>query len=431
MIQLITSTGFGDSGSSAITDILREYDCIDTKRSEWECTFLHEADGLADLEDSIREGHRLKVDLAATRFLELAKNLSKQIDYKALFNGKFFEISKEFIDSLFSMKWNGGWHRRDNEKQSYSFAERRRIACAEGFYNAKSSKFCLYENYGWHPTYRYYNEMRYETDIEHFYKCAKTYTSRLLEVMNCQKNLLCIDQLLPPTNIEKYLRYFEVEPKIFVVDKDPRDLYITNQIFNASRYIPSADIDVFIKWYRATRSKSRENWNLQNVCSLKLDELCNDYDNQIAKIEVFLGLSHVSHSKAFTYFEPEKSQTNTQLYRRYTNYSAEVAKIEKELEEFLYIDCVNPCEKPIAHKNPQIEIVKQCDEIQDGKRIKSIKDKLISAYCGTSFCVQIKRFSFRKSIKSKCAGLVKLGIGLVLLVPEFVCNTFAILESRK
>lgn len=422
MIQLITSTGFGDSGSSAVTDILREYDCIETKCSEWECTFLHEGDGLADLEDSIREGHRLKVDLAAARFLELAKKLSEQADYKALFKRMFYKISKEFIDSLFEMKWNGGWHRRDPEKNSYSFVEKRRIACAEGFYNAKSSKFTLYENYGWHPTYRYYNEMRYETDIEHFLKCAKTYTSRLVEAMNCQKNLLCIDQLLPPTSIEKYLRYFEIAPKVFVVDKDPRDLYITNQIFNASRYIPSADIDVFIKWYRATRSKSRENWNLQNVCSLKLDELCSDYDNQIAKIEAFLGLPKGAHTKKLSYFEPEKSRTNTQIYRRYTNYSAEISKIEKELEEFLYTDCVIPCEKPFEHENPQIEIVKQCDEIQKGKKLRSIGDRFISAFYGTKFCVQMNRFSLRKTFKSKCFGLVKLGIGFFLLVPEFLVN---------
>ncbi len=422
MIQLITSTGFGDSGSSAITDILREYDCIDTKSSEWECTFLHEADGLADLEDSIREGHRLKIDLAAARFLELSKVLSKQADYKALFNGKFYEISKEFIDSLFGVKWNGGWHRRDSEKNSYSFVEKMRIACAEGFYNAKSSKFTLYENYGWHPTYRYYNEMRYETDIEHFFKCAKTYTSRLVEAMNCQKNLLCIDQLLPPTSIEKYLRYFEIAPKVFVVDKDPRDLYITNQLFNASRYIPSADVDVFIKWYRKTRSKSRENRKEQNICFLKLDELCNDYENQLTKIEAFLGLPKGSHTKNLSYFEPEKSRTNTQIYRRYTNYSAEISKIEKELEEFLYTDCVIPCEKPFEHENPQIEIVKQCDEIQKGKKLRSIGDRFISAFYGTKFCVQMKRFSLRKTFKSKCIGLVKLGIGFILLVPEFFVN---------
>lgn len=422
MIQIITSTGFGDSGSSAVTDILREYGCIDTKSSEWECTFLHEADGLADLESAISEGHRLKVDFASARFLELSKMLSRQSDYKALFGGKFYEISREFIDLLFAMKWNGGWHRRDNEKNAYSFAEKRRIACAEGFYNAKSSKFCLYENYGWCPTYRYYNEMRYNADIEHFYKCAKNYTKRLVEAMNCQKNLLCIDQLLPPISIEKYLKYFENEPKVFIVDKDPRDLYITNQIFTASRYIPSADVDVFIKWYRATRTKSRENWIFPNVLSLKLDDLCNDYDNQIARIETFLGLPKGSHSKPFSYFEPEKSRTNTQLYRRYTNYSSEVSRIEKELEEFLYTGHIVPCERLEEHENPLIEIVKQCDEIQNGKKFLSICDKFVSAFFGTRFCVQIKCFPLRKTIKSKCVGLVKLGIGFVLLIPEFCAN---------
>ena len=420
MIQLFTSTGFGSSGSSAVTDILREYACIDTKSSEFECTFLHEPDGLADLDDAIREGHRLKVDLAATRFLERAKALSRQSDYRTLFGGKFYEISSDFIESLFPIKWHGWWHGRDDEKKAFPFIKRRHIACAKGFYDSRRGEFCLYETYGWHPSYRHYSEMRYGNDTGHFFSCAKLYTERLIEAIGSEKNMLCVDQLLPAMSIRKYLSYFETEPKVFVVDRDPRDIYIANQIFTADRYMPTADINVFIEWYRATRKKSCEDWQLENVCPLKLDDLCNDYDNQIAKIESFLGLPESSHTRPFACFIPEKSKTNTQLYRRYTNYSAEVARIEKELKEFLYTGCVIPCGNPQRHGNPLIEIVSQCDEIQDGKRF--YKGKLIAVFFSTYFCKQIRIFPSRKTFVSKCIGIIRLWAGIVLFVPEFLLN---------
>ena len=106
-MQLITSTGFGDSGSSAVTDLLSEYDCIKNFGSEWECTILHAPDGLADLEAAILEGHRLKVDFAVTRFLELSKRLSNNEFYKNVFRNKFYDYSLEFIHSFFDINWNG------------------------------------------------------------------------------------------------------------------------------------------------------------------------------------------------------------------------------------------------------------------------------------------------------------------------------------
>lgn len=107
MSRFVTSTGYGHSGSSSVTDILREFDCIDCRGSNEEFTFLHETDGLGSLEDAVREGHRLKVDMAMERFLELSCALSKQKEYQKVFGGKFFPIAQRFIDSLSDISWRG------------------------------------------------------------------------------------------------------------------------------------------------------------------------------------------------------------------------------------------------------------------------------------------------------------------------------------
>ena len=114
-MQVITSTGFGDSGSSAITDLLSEYDGIKSYGSEWECTFLHCPDGLADLENAIQEGHRLKVDYAINRFLKLSKILSEQENYKKAFKGKFWELSLKFVNDISEIVWNGMYEERLND----------------------------------------------------------------------------------------------------------------------------------------------------------------------------------------------------------------------------------------------------------------------------------------------------------------------------
>ena len=39
------------------------------------------------------------------------------------------------------------------------------------------------------------------------------------------KPYLMVDQIVPPSNIQRFVRYFK-DIKVIVVDRDPRDLYI-------------------------------------------------------------------------------------------------------------------------------------------------------------------------------------------------------------
>ena len=79
---VLTCTGYGGTGSSAATNILEEFSSVFSFGNKFECTLIHEADGIRDLEKALDEGHRLKVDLACKRFLDLMKNLSKDNLYK-------------------------------------------------------------------------------------------------------------------------------------------------------------------------------------------------------------------------------------------------------------------------------------------------------------------------------------------------------------
>ena len=126
---ILTSTGYGDSGSSAGTNILEEFSSVTSFGNKFECTFIHEADGIYDLENAINEGHRLKTDLAVKRFLSLAKTLNEDADYQKYFNGQFYKQTEKYIDSITTCKWNGWWHRAFEAKKM-TFPEKQRIRFA-------------------------------------------------------------------------------------------------------------------------------------------------------------------------------------------------------------------------------------------------------------------------------------------------------------
>ena len=53
MKKIIVPTGYMGSGSSAVTDLLKEYPVLNTKNSDFEFVFLHAPNGVFDLENKL------------------------------------------------------------------------------------------------------------------------------------------------------------------------------------------------------------------------------------------------------------------------------------------------------------------------------------------------------------------------------------------
>ena len=69
---------------------------------------------------------------------------------------------------------------------------------------------------------------------------------------------------------------------------------------------------------------------------VRFEDLIYDYEASLIKIKNFLNLQDSEHTKKGQIFIPEKSQTNTQIFRKYPKYLKDIEKIEKELPEFCY-----------------------------------------------------------------------------------------------
>ena len=78
------------------------------------------------------------------------------------------------------------------------------------------------------------------------------------------------------------------------------------------------------------------NKDIENILHLQFEELIYNYEESLTKIKRFLSLGDTEHIKKGEIFIPEKSKTNTQLFRKYPKYAKDIEKIEKELSEFCY-----------------------------------------------------------------------------------------------
>ncbi len=341
-MKIISCAGFGGTGSSIVTDFFREFSNVySVGGNGLEFFLLHEPDGIKDLENALVEGHRFKVDFAIKRFKKLIENLNYHNpsgpNYKEFFNGKFLKITNEYLDSLGIIEWQEGfWHRifEGNENKVYRFIKNLR------FQKHVKKYYSLYEPDDWKPMYTGYATQYYcNITREDFILKTKTYLIKLFSEIKTDAEYLLFDQLFPPAATE-YMDYFD-NAKAIVVERDPRDLYFANKVFWGLGFIPFKDIDTFIGWFKNTRNTIKES---ENVCLVKFEDFLYETEKTTKKIINFIGIDQKNHNKTNTFFFPEKSITNTQLYRKYVLENTSIQNrmlsninmIETNLKEYLY-----------------------------------------------------------------------------------------------
>lgn len=330
MKKIITCTGYHGTGSSLVTDYLKEFEKIDSL-GDFEFRFIQDPNGIADLEDRLlKNNSRLNSDRAIYEYLKLIKILNSNYTnkfweksfYKKVFNNKFLEYSEKYIDNLIDMKWNGYWH--DIEFRNFTLKNR-----------IKNFMIRLI-------SYKYKNinkiknqKMYYSYPIESFYKETKKYLDKLFSEIS-KSDILALDQLVPCCNTERYLNYFE-DIKVIIVDRDPRDLYILNKEIWKEDIIPCENVEDFIKHFKLLRKHQRyEKENQDKILRIKFEDTIYFYERTMEKIKVFLQIDELKHSYPKKYFNPKKSIYNTQLFRKYLNYQNDIEKIERELSEYCY-----------------------------------------------------------------------------------------------
>ncbi len=329
MKKLISCASYYGSGSSAITDLIGEYEGVKSL-TEYEFRFIHDIDGIMDLEYHLvinpnrhNSGHALK------RFLKLSEfNSGTWFDkrYERFFDGQYKKITQEYIESLTDLKYPGYWY-MDLYERGKCFYYRKSI---EG----KIAKILHLD--------RLYNKMPYEFTYcslpteEKFINLTQKYIADLIKVANKEDyDYLMMDQLTPSSNVNRCLRYFKNDICTFIVDRDPRDIFVANRMIWKGSIVPS-EVDKFCKWFQFTRGcAGGQKLDDQKVMKIQFEDLIYCYTKKVREIEDFIGLKSSNHINPFVGFNPRRSVINTWMFKNYPNQD-EIHYIEDHLASYLF-----------------------------------------------------------------------------------------------
>ena len=331
-IRFISCASYYGSGSSAVTDYVSEFNSVYSFTNE-EFRFVQDPDGVSDLEYNLVEnfnrhnsGHALKrfkklVDFQTGNFLFKR--------YEKFFHGNWKKYSYEYIKNLTDFTYQGWWQYDLLDKGPLFYLKKRLLN--------KILHLTIWRN----QPERCLNSMKGEITYcshpteEKFLNCTKQYISQLFSSVCKGSNIVMVDQIVPPTNLKRVLRYFD-DIQVVIVDRDPRDIYVLEKYVWQDGIIPS-DVETFCKWFKYTRShrKDEQNDSLK-VKFVQFEDMVYKYEETTSALAKWLRLNTENHVNSKQIFNPAISVKNTQTWKRYPCNVKEIEYIEIELEEYLY-----------------------------------------------------------------------------------------------
>ena len=332
-MRVITCASYYGTGSSAITDLFSECRSV-FSFGDYEYRFLQEPDGISDLEYNVVENnHRHNTSDSIKRFLKYMDN-NKKFGYGGydIFGSNYELLVNKYVSDITELITFSWWNKDRIDKgrlfclidRVYSFVRR---MYSGGLRTEK--KFSLLQNH----------ELGYFTAIEEqeFIEKTQLFVEELLDsAMPDKRDFVMVDQMVPPTNIDRYVRYFK-DVRVIVVDRDPRDLYLLEKLYWQWGVIPVHKVSDFVKWFEITRKHSDGSQDYSDcILRLKFEDLVYKYDETKERLFAFVGLNGNDHIDKKKYFNPSISIKNTNLFSRHPGYNNDIRYIEEHLEKYIY-----------------------------------------------------------------------------------------------
>lgn len=333
-MRFISCASYYGTGSSAITDYVSEFKNVFSFTNE-EFRFIQDPDGISDLEFNLVEcfnrhnsGHSLK------RYKRLVDFYNGNLfgkKYRTFFGDNWEKISYQYIDNLTDFTFPGWWQYDLYDKGEWFYFRKRILN--------KIMHLTLWRNKPERTLNTMKNEITYASHPteQKFLKCTREYIQNLFEsVIPPSYDTMMVDQLLPPMNLQRYLRYFNNNIQVVIVDRDPRDLFILDKYIWKDGVIPQ-EVETFCKWYRYTRNhRKTENLNTNQIKFVRFEDLVYKYDETMPTIRTWLKLKEEDHKMKKKLFNPKVSIKNTQTWTKYPEAEEEIEFIENNLSEYLY-----------------------------------------------------------------------------------------------
>lgn len=340
-MKLITTASYYGTGSSAVTDLLSEYSNVKALNSNFECRFAYDMFGLSDLEYYLVDNHhRHNSSTAINMFMRLMGiyGLDRKIrleSYDSYFGDSFAKAVDDYIKRLAPFSYKGGSHVDIYMKSDTSIM----------VLKLKDRLYHLFHRFNLtidDTTWASKGITPYEREI-HKSKCFISYprtdfinatqefTSALFDgACENDTDYLMVDQLVPPSNTTRYLRYFK-DLYVICVDRDPRDVYYNEKKYWKGGIVPE-EAKLFVEWYKATRShKKYEIDDPKRILRINFEDLVFTYEDSVKMIEELLGIDCSKHVNAKLSFNPEISVNNIGKWKNDKEEFDNISYIEEHL----------------------------------------------------------------------------------------------------
>lgn len=325
--MIIGICGYGYTGSGAAINLLEEYEDVQKFGGGRvnEFTLTYEPDGLMDLEHQLMRTpiKHLNGDMAILRFQRCAGFMKRRMNRAT--NNKFSDLTDSYINSLIQSEYKC---RRLSDHKVNAFDMYFEKACT--IMQTKLEKIFKCSVHLLRENNRYIS-----VQPENFSEKTRDYiTSVIYSGVNDRNKPILIDQPFPPNNPADVFDYYE-DPYAIVVDRDPRDVYITVKYMamSSGRFIPHDSVKDFAEYYKRVRTDSGINDN-SKVLRVRFEDMIYEYDRTVRQIEDFLSLHE--HTGKRKKFDPNVSIRNTQLKDIFNKCSDDIKYIEEHLKEYLY-----------------------------------------------------------------------------------------------
>lgn len=345
----IAVVGFFGSGSSAITDLLKEYSgCsialnTDERGIErpYEHKLLYTRGGI--FETSFLLSHLNSAYTSDIYINSFRVNMQKMYRYNFVSFGSYEKVlGKSFLNSIDkfcsdvgAVKLQSGISRTEHKK-SVRFSPIMALLQigAKIVYKKPIYKLGKKNIMDKNP---YYFAMPEQQVVQ---EASRDFIKRYFDM--CRGNyegILIFDQLIHAQHTSIVDYFFDDDFKAIIIRRDPRDLYcLSKYVWSKPPHGFSAplpvDIDEFCSFWKKTTNYDMRDTN--KVLNIAFEDLIYKYDETRKKIELFLELTDHNHIAPLTYFDPNKSIRNTQIFERSEEMKEEGKRIAELLPDLLY-----------------------------------------------------------------------------------------------
>jgi len=328
--KLVSVGGLGWSGSSAVIDLLAEYESatisfagiaedpkMQIEPTVPEFDLARAAGGLFGLERAFQTHSFFVRDAALRLFCEVAERT--YLGCRSFFGEEFVELTTIFLNKLIAS-------RAENRGGGYDYCSHLSV------FGSQAVTHFLGKPRDPSMSYIFYLK---DLSVQQYRVLAHEYLTGILGYIK-SGDLLVLDQATSDHDFDndRYQDYFGPIKSIFVW-RDPSDVFAASVTYASPQAFFPRDPDEYIAFYKNNIGRALSVRH-DKFMTVRFEDLLFNYDDEVARIEKFVEIDSVMHTKPMTRFIPKESiARSVGLWKMYHDQKS-MARIREGLRDFIY-----------------------------------------------------------------------------------------------